>query len=405
MRELATGALEPRSEFSHRAQASAMRLTYGFLNRALAALAWLRWPRSRPAQAANICVFRIGNIGDIVCALPALRAVREAYPKARLTLLTSPGKRGMPGAAELLDGVEWIDEIIVYHGDEIGTVRQRAGLLLKLRARRFDAWVELPQNLSSPLRQFRDLFFTALVGPKWARGWRIHTLRLWAQAQSEFLDFPNEVDRLLRISEEAGFAAPTDPYALPRSRATREAVDRVLGAANGKPIAAVAPGAKRATNAWPLERFGEVGAYLAGQGYSVVLLGAEGDRQACGRIAALVGPQGMNLAGSLTLTESWELLRRCRLVVCVDSGVQHLAAAVGTPCVSLFSFWQLIGKWRPHGDRNLVIQKWVPCHTCYYEVCPHENACMKAISAEEVIDAARSLERAPAQRALAGGGE
>ena len=403
MRDLATGVIDLRSKSLHRVQAAAMRRLYGFLNAALSSAAWLRWPSSRPATANNVCAFRIGNIGDIVCSLPALRAVREAYPQARLTLLTSPGKKGMPGAKELLDGVEWIDEILVYHSEEIGTFSQRRDLLLKLRARRFDAWVELPQNLSSPLRQFRDLFFTALVGPAWARGWRIHTLRLWAQAQSEYLDFPNEVERLLRIAADAGFSAPSDSYALPRTRAVRDAVDRVLGASRGGPIAAIAPGAKRSTNAWPLDRFGAVGAYLAGQGYDVVLLGAESDMQACGQIADMIGVKAINLAGRLTLQESCEVLRRCSLLVCVDSGVQHLASAVGTPCVSLFSFWEFLGKWRPHGKMNKVIQKWVPCHTCFYEQCPHENACMKEISAAEVIDTARLLERSLPSYVTGGG--
>lgn len=410
MRELATGAIEFRPAFRERLwprwkarntdpggnaplrriQAAAMWRMYRLHNGLLAIAAQLRWPRSRPTAPDNVCVFRIGNIGDIVCALPALRAVREAYPKARLTLLTSPGKAGMPGAKELLDGVEWIDEILLYHGDEIATFRQRLNLLLKLRARRFDVWLELPPTLSSPFRQFRDLLFTSFVGPAWARGWRIHTLRLWAQAQSEHLDFPNEVERLLRIAADAGLPAPGDAYGLPRTNKIEDAVDRVLkeiGAAE-KPVAAIAPGAKRSTNAWPAERFGMVGADLARRGYIVLLLGGEGDARVCGQIADQIGAGSANLAGLLNLQETCELLRRCRLLVCVDSGVQHLAAAVGTRCVSLFSFWQFIGKWRPHGRHHTVIQKWVPCHTCFHECCPHENACMKEISADEVIEAA-----------------
>lgn len=65
--------------------------------------------------------------------------------------------------------------------------------------------------------------------------------------------------------------------------------------------------------------------------------------------------------------------------------MQHLAAAVGTPCVSLFSFWQMRGRWHHYGARNVVIQKWVPCHTCLLDECPIGNACMKAIQVEEVV--------------------
>ena len=63
----------------------------------------------RPATAQHVCVFRTGNVGDITCVLPAIHAVREAYPEARLTLLTSPGPRGMPSAVDVLEGAEWVD--------------------------------------------------------------------------------------------------------------------------------------------------------------------------------------------------------------------------------------------------------------------------------------------------------
>src|ERR1019366_502260 len=145
----------------------------------------------------RICVFRIGNIGDIVCALPAIRCIRRAYPNARLTLLTSPGLMGMAGAAELLPGIDWIDELRVYFSEDIETLPQRWKLLRELRARHFDVWIELPNNLSSIFRQFRDMMFAWMTGVRWARGWRINTIRLAAQAQSEHLRFTNEVDRTL----------------------------------------------------------------------------------------------------------------------------------------------------------------------------------------------------------------
>ena len=71
-------------------------------------------------------------------------AIRRAYPAAHLTLVTSPGKAGSVGARELLDGVSWIDEIVVYHAEDIATARGRLELVRNLRARKFDVWIELP---------------------------------------------------------------------------------------------------------------------------------------------------------------------------------------------------------------------------------------------------------------------
>jgi heptosyltransferase-2 len=129
----------------------------------------------------------------------------------------------------------------------------------------------------------------------------------------------------------------------------------------------------------------------------VVVLGGPGDAAECGAIASAIGPGAHSLAGALSLEESCELLRRCELLVCLDSGVQHLASAVGTPCVSLFSCWQMRGKWRPYGERNVVLQKWVDCHTCMLERCPRDNMCIKKISAEDVAHALVS--RFPTDRA------
>src|ERR1700694_4782394 len=85
--------------------------SYRAVNGFLRAAAFLLWPRARPSSAERVCVFRIGNVGDIACVLPALRAVRQAYPTAHFTLLTSPGAAGMPGAADVLEGAAWIDEL------------------------------------------------------------------------------------------------------------------------------------------------------------------------------------------------------------------------------------------------------------------------------------------------------
>ncbi|MBE0612748.1 MAG: asparagine synthase (glutamine-hydrolyzing) [Burkholderiales bacterium] len=370
----------------HRSQALLISALYDCINALLYAVALLLWPRRRPVSAERVCVFRIGYIGDIVCALPAIRSVRRAYPDAQLTLFTSPGPTG-PGAAELLPGNDWIDEIRVYYSEDIQSMSGRLKLLRELRARRFDVWIEIPNNLSSISRQFRDMLFTWTVGVRWARGWRINAIRLAAQAQSEYLHFSNEVDRTLDVVRRAGISATEIDFGLPRLPAAQARIDELLLAEGlqSKVLIAIAPGAKRSTNHWPSERFAEVGRILADFNSAVVLIAGGAEAELCTGLASQIGAHAHSFAGELSLSESIELLRRCRLLICVDSGVQHLAAAVGTPCISLFSFWQMRGKWHPYGLQNLVLQKWVPCHTCLLEFCTNDNRCMKAIEVEEVV--------------------
>lgn len=300
----------------------------------------------------------------------------------------------------MLAGADWIDELWVYHTEDIDTFAKRIGLLKKLRARRFDVWIDIPNDLSTVPRQFRDMAFARLARPAWARGWRINMLRWAAQSQSEYLSFPNEVDRTLGLIRRLGFEVGKTEFALPRLPEVKARVQDLLSSRRlvSDRLIAIAPGATRATNLWIPERFVEVGQELSRHHYAIVLIAGKSEAGMCAQIAEQIGAQAHSFAGKLSVAESCELLRRCSLAVCLDSGVQHLASAVGTPCVSLFSFWQLQGKWHPYGPKNVVIQKWVACHTCLLEKCPRNNLCMKAISVADVTEAACQVLRAPASQ-------
>lgn len=346
------------------------------------------WPRRKPSQVERVCIYRIGNIGDVICALPAVYAIRQGYPQARLTFLTSPGEGGALGARELLGEADWLDEIFVYNTSEVSGISERLELIRKLRKKKFDIWIELPGSLSYIRTNLRNMFLARLSGARWAYGWRISTIRLAAQVQSEYFQFPNEVERCLAIVKETGIHVSEVVFPLPLKTHHIRAIDQIFERHSlaGVSCVAVAPGGKRSTNRWPAERFGMVAKHLVDRGLRVILLGGKSDVEICERIAEMAGKKAVNLAGQTSLLESCELLKRCMLLVCNDSGVQHMAAAVGTPCVSLFSSRDLWGKWWPHGAKNAVIQKWVECHTCFLETCPFDNRCIKLIEVDEVIN-------------------
>src|SRR5271157_331871 len=322
---------------------------YAVANGSLACLRYCLWPRRRPREARRVCVYRVGNVGDCVCAVPTLYAVRRAYPKAHLTLLTSPGKRGLPGAKELLDGVDWLDEIIVYYAEDVAGLRARLRFVRELRRRAFDVWFEVPQSLTHFTTCVRNMIAARAAGPRWAYGWRLSTIKFAARTQSEFREAPNEVESLMQIVEGAGLQRVDPAFPLPIAEEHRRKVDQLLGTAEraGPPLVAIGPGAKRSTNRWPIERFAEVARHAARRGFRIVVLGGAGELESCARIAEAAGSGAVNLAGRTSLPESCEVLRRCTLAICNDSGVQHLAAAVGKPSISLFSSWQIRGKFRP----------------------------------------------------------
>lgn len=330
-----------------------------------------------------------------------MQALVTAYPGARVTLVTSPGRPGLPGAAELLPTAPWLAELVVYYGRDIRTLRQQWGLLRRLRQRNFDLWVELPSNLATFTVLLRNMLAARAAGAKFGCGWRLSTVRWGARAQALTRTFTGEVERLLQVLDGCGIRGRTPRFALPITGGHVAAVDRLLASRvpAGTPLAGVAPGAKRPANRWPLDRYSEVGRELARRGFFVLLLGGAGDRQACEQIALGVGASAFNAAGLASVLESAEILRRCAFVVCNDSGVQHLAAAVSTPCISIFGGRELPGIWHPYGENNVVLSKDVPCHPCFLDECNRDNLCLSLIPTSDVLGALDQLGRRQACRA------
>lgn len=377
----------------HRLQAGTAAGLRRLANSILALVRGCLWARSKPQLVQNLCIYRVGNLGDILCALPAINMVRQAFPQARLTLVTSPGKKGMPGAQELLGGAPWLDDLFVYYRDDIQTWRQRWNLAKQLRQKKFDVWIEFPSDLATFGVLLRNMVLAKTAEARWAQGWQLNTIQWGARAQSEGKVFPSEVDRLLHLTEGLGIPPVPPQFLLALTSEHACAVDSELQSAvpPETSMVAIAPGAKRPTNKWPLDRYAKVAEVLAARGYFVLLLGAANDHESCASIASLAGRGVLNLAGRLSVLESCEALRRCAFAICNDSGVQHMAAAVSTPCVSIFSVRDMRGKWRPYGSQHVVLEKEVACHTCYLEECPHDNLCVKQIQVSDVLAAAQEV--------------
>ena len=254
-------------------------------------------------SAEQICVYRIGAIGDLVCATPALFAIRRAYPEAHLTLLTTPGNSTRSRhAEELLGRAGWIDEIITYDLDEVSSLKDRIAFGKKLRTRKFDAVVrayarsrEVHAHASRHAPGASPRMFD---GPS-AGGFE--HIGFAARAEAEMREFPDEVERLAAILRSCGIEG--DATRFPPFASESAAALRVLlreDETDGRPIVAIAPGARRPCNLWPTDRFAAVCADLVGRGVAVFLIGSGEDYALCEQIRC--ESRATNLAGKLSLT-------------------------------------------------------------------------------------------------------
>jgi len=140
-------------------------------------------------------------------------------------------------------------------------------------------------------------------------------------------------------------------------------------------VIALAPGSKMQAKRWPLELYVELAKRLleAYPGTHLLIIGGQEDCKIAEEIREKVGPRITSFAGQLTVLESAEALRRCALYVGNDSGAMHLAAAMDTKCVAIFSARDHPGVWEPYGQGHIVLRKDVSCAGCFLSTCVKEN--------------------------------
>jgi ADP-heptose:LPS heptosyltransferase len=153
-------------------------------------------------------------------------------------------------------------------------------------------------------------------------------------------------------------------------------------------LVAVGPGSKWPSKLWPEARFEEVIRYLLSTDERIypIIVGGK-DESSIGEHLLAAWGKGINLAGVLSPRLTSAILHHCSLFLGNDTGAVHLAAAAGTPCVAVFSAQDLPGRWHPYGEQHIVFRKHPPCEGCKLFTCPHGNACLLEIQADEVAKA------------------
>ena len=141
--------------------------------------------------------------------------------------------------------------------DEIGSIRDRFAFARKLRAQKFDLWFDLTLDRAGFARMLRDMIFARLLGVRWAFGWRLEHLGFAAKAEAEVKVFPDEVERLAEVLRDCGIE--TDITSFPPF--VDEPPDNAMCdllielRVDEQPMVAIAPGARRSCNLWPVDRF------------------------------------------------------------------------------------------------------------------------------------------------------
>jgi ADP-heptose:LPS heptosyltransferase len=303
---------------------------------------------------------------------------------------------------EILHATGVFSEVLFYvppSGNRTALIHA-VSLAIKIRRLRPEALFYLRDLPWNHVRRDR-FFFEALCGVSRSFGlgnsYEIFGSR---DASGRLLRFPSEVERLLKIVAEGGVTVPAREevdFAVPISSRDRVKVDslwREAGIPAGGLVIGIGPGSKMPAKRWPLERFRAVGKTLLGDfpDCRLVIFGGPEDRPLGEEMRRALAQDVVNLAGRLSVLETAEALRRCCIYVGNDMGVMHLAAAVGTPCVGIFSGRDHPGRWEPYGNGHIVLRKEPACAGCLLQVCiEREMVCLGEIVVSEVVGAVHQI--------------
>lgn len=342
----------------------------------------------------RILIYRIGNLGDTVCAMPAMVAVRRHFPDAWIGLLTNKELAGNPEAEKILEGNDFLNEIITYHPERIRGLKYLCTILKRLHSLKIDLLVYLSISQSTYQRLIRDWLFFRLAGCRRLIGFKLtRPIRTCMQNGITIPVHPQEVDRLISLLAPLEINLRKVDFRLPIKEKDRKAVNSIWNCYELKdknPIVAICPGAKFPIKRWNVKRFSQVALILHEDfGAEILLVGGSSEKTAGEEIVKKEGDSIINLIGKTNYMESAEVISRCNLLVSNDCGPLHLAAAVGTAVVGVYSSRDFPGAWHPWGKNHIILRNdSVSCRFCFRTEC-ETMQCINSITAEQVVEACR----------------
>ncbi len=349
----------------------------------------VRGGKKLPSEGIEQLLIRGTNwIGDVVMTLPAVAAIRKTWPQARIAVLAKPW------VAEVYRLSPAVDEVIAFEEPgRHGGIRGKWRLAGELKERRFDCAILLQNAIEAAI-------ITRLAGIPIRAGYNsdgrgpllTHSVR-----RTKAIRRVHQIDYYVEMVRALGCAAAERDVCLQPDAAYADTATKLLAAFGiskeaGRPLIGIAPGAAYGpAKKWFPERFAAVADRLiddgGGQG---ILFGSDSDRASTEAVAKSARHPLIDVAGKTNLQEAIALMSRCDLFLSNDSGLMHVAGALGIPTIAIFGSTNPAAT-SPVGARSVVVHHPVACGPCLKPVCPTDFQCMELIGVEEVYQAARKL--------------
>ncbi len=348
-------------------------------------------------------MFRIGHLGDTLVALSAFWAIRSQYPDAHITLLSNsdPKNPHYVSAANVLPKEGLFDSWITYPSgiSKFKQPLEMLRLVLQIRRLKPCGLFYLMPRIRSNYQIDRDVRFFKFAGVQ--RMFGVNFLRknlLPAHSLTPVTDVESESDFFLSLLAREGMEVAErdrqDSLLLSHDEIARGS--GFLSKSTSPDLAdslkiAIAPGSKWESKVWDEGKYAVVVEKLVEE-FNVfpIIFGGSEDKEKGDRLIDR-WKRGANAAGVLGIREAAAALEHCHLYLGNDTGTMHLAAAVGTKCVSIFAAVDYPGRWYPAGGGHHIFRRSVECEGCQSANCFNKKLCLELIDPEEVFTACASI--------------
>ncbi len=335
----------------------------------------------------RLLIVLLGAIGDVVCGMPLAQRLRAGWPRTRIAWAVEPA------AAPLLQTHPAVDEVIVFRRGQGAAALVE--MLRALRDSRPDVALDLQRHAKSGAFS-RASRAPRRIGFHW-RNSREGNRLFNTESIAPVHDLTPKLQHFLAFADHLGVAPAPLSFGLAASAAERTRAAELTAPAGPRP-AVLFVGSTWPSKHWIPRSTAVLCQRLRDRGLGVVLVGGAADAPFAAAVRAAGAADAVDLVGRTTLREVAAVLAGAAVAVGPDSGPMHIAAAVGTPVVSLFGATSP-RRTAPCGSEDLVVRGDAPCAPCYERRCPIGQLCMETITPAMVME---RVERALLRRASDG---
>ncbi|MES2265906.1 MAG: glycosyltransferase family 9 protein [Bacteroidota bacterium] len=310
----------------------------------------------------NILCIRPDNMGDLIMSGPAIRALKESFG-AKITVLTSSMAKG------IINHMPEIDEAIIFDLPWVKTAnaanRESFNQIVDiLKERHFDAAVIFTVYSQNPMPTAMLAYLAGIPNIlAYCRENPYQLINNWVPDKEPYDIIKHQVQRDLDLVAAVGAGTKNDSLKIEVDEELWPTVAGKLhniGVDVNKPWLLLHAGVSEVKREYPLEKWADVGQKLMAQGYQVILTGSAAELQLTDELERRIGTGSFSAGGLFTLHEFVCLVKHASILLSVNTGTIHIAAAVGTPVVVLYA--QTNPQHTPWGVPNKVLEFAVPKH-------------------------------------------